>query len=183
MKLTAKEHDHIIEILKNRFVQNMHRHKTLDWNTIEEKLNNNPSKLWSLNEMEKTGGEPDVVNFDSETNQYFFYDCSKESPKERRSVCYDKKALESRKKFKPKNNACDMANQMGINLLTEKEYKALQNIENFDTKTSSWIKTPEDIRELGGALFADFRFNHVFIYHNGAESYYSARGFRGSLRI
>jgi hypothetical protein len=181
MRLTSKEQTDILEILKARFDKNMNRHQELDWNAIERKLKENPNKLRSLNEMERTGGEPDVVG--SENGEYIFYDCSGESPKGRRSACYDRDALESRKQHKPKHNALDMAKEMGIKILSEQEYRKLQELGNFDTKTSSWIYTPTDIRKLGGALFADFRYDHVFVYHNGAESYYAARGFRGSLRV
>ncbi|TYS00006.1 DUF4256 domain-containing protein [Rossellomorea vietnamensis] len=161
----------------------MNRHEGIQWDEVQEKLYSVPEKLWSLNEMEKTGGEPDVVGFNEESGEYVFVDCSAESPKGRRSVCYDRKALESRKKFKPENNAMDMAADMGIEILDEGQYRALQKLGKFDTKTSSWVQTPGDIRELGGALFCDFRFGHVFLYHNGADSYYAARGFRGSLRV
>jgi hypothetical protein len=161
----------------------MNRHKGIEWNKVQIKLETDSNKLWSLNEMEKTGGEPDVVGQDKKTSEYFYYDCSPESPKDRRSFCYDRQALESRKEFKPKNNAIDMAASMGIELLNEEQYRELQKLGNFDTKTSSWLKTPSDIRKLGGAVFADFRFGRVFVYHNGAESYYAGRGFRGSLRI
>jgi len=173
----------LLEILKTRFEANMNRHENLDWNKIEEKLKANPKKVASLNEMEKTGGEPDVVDYDKESNEFIFFDCVSESPTERRSFCYDKEALESRKKFKPKNSAVEMAKTMGIEILTEEQYRYLQTLGNFDTKTSSWLKTPENIRNLGGAIFGDFRFNTVFIYHNGAESYYAGRGFRGELRV
>ncbi|WP_274474516.1 DUF4256 domain-containing protein [Mangrovimonas aestuarii] len=183
MNLSPQEQTDILKILKNRFTENMNRHKGLDWHGVEEKLKANPNKLWSLNEMEKTGGEPDVVDFDKETGEYIFYDCSQESPKGRRSCCYDIEALESRKKHKPDHNALDLAKAIGIEILNEEQYRKLQTFGNFDTKTSSWIKTPADIRKLGGALFSDFRYNHVFVYHNGAESYYAARGFRGVLRI
>ena len=182
-ELSSKQRDELIKVLKLRFEKNMHRHQDLDWNEIATKLLSDSNKLWSINEMENTGGEPDVVGFDKELNEYIFYDCSAESPAGRRSICYDRAALESRKKFKPKNNALDMADAIGINILTEKQYRELQNLGNFDTKTSSWIATPKEIRSLGGALFADFRFNTVFVYHNGAESYYAARGFRGSLKV
>lgn len=161
----------------------MNRHKSLAWAKVQARLEAKAGKLRSLAEMEATGGEPDVVGFDKKTGEYIFYDCSAESPSDRRSLCYDRAAHEARKEFKPKNNALDLASAMGIELLTEEEYRALQVLGNFDTKTSSWIKTPADIRKLGGALFADRRYNHVFIYHNGAESYYGARGFRGSLRV
>lgn len=183
MKLTSEEQTAILEILQARFEQNMNRHSGLDWNSLEKKLKDSPSKLWSLNEMEKTGGEPDVVNFDPEKGEFTFFDCSAESPIGRRSACYDREAWESRKKFKPENNICDMAMAMGVELLTEDDYRKLQSLGRFDTKTSSWIRTPSAIRQLGGALFGDFRYNHVFIYHNGADSYYAARGFRGSLKI
>jgi len=173
----------LLTILKDRFEENMHRHKGLEWTKVRAKLEAKAEKLWSLNEMERTGGEPDVVGFDKKTGEYSFYDCSAESPNGRRSLCYDGEALDSRKKHKPKNSAIDMAASMGIELLTEEHYRELQKLESFDTKTSSWIKTPSDIRKLGGALFADYRFGHVFVYHNGAESYYAARAFRGSLRI
>jgi hypothetical protein len=169
--------------LKNRFEKNMHRHKGLEWNKVQAKLEANPGKLWSLNEMEDTGGEPDVVELDKNTGEYIFYDCSAESPKGRRSLCYDHEALESRKEHKPKNSAMQIATEMGIQLLTEDEYRQLQKTGKYDTKTSSWVITSAEIRELGGALFCDRRYNHVFTYHNGAESYYAARGFRGSLRI
>ena len=182
-ELSSKQRDEIIKVLKSRFEKNMHRHQDLEWCKLESKLLGDADKIWSLNEMENTGGEPDVVGFDKEHNEYIFYDCSAESPAGRRSICYDWAALESRKKFKPKNNALDMADAIGIKILTEKQYRELQKLGNFDTKTSSWIATPKEIRTLGGALFADFRFNTVFVYHNGAESYYAARGFRGSLHV
>jgi hypothetical protein len=182
-ELSLKKRDEIIKVLKSRFEKNMHRHPDIDWRKLESKLLSDGDKLWSLNEMENTGGEPDVVGFDKELNEYIFYDCSVESPAGRRSICYDRAALESRKKFKPKNNALDMADAIGIKILTEKQYRELQKLGNFDTKTSSWIATPKEIRALGGSLFADFRFNTVFVYHNGAESYYAARGFRGSLNV
>lgn len=177
------QHYDLLMVLKFRFEKNQHRHNGLEWTKIQAKLEANSTKLWSLNEMEKTGGEPDVVGFDNKTGEYLFIDCSIESPKDRRSVCYDQEALESRKEHKPENNAIDMAATMGIELLTEEQYKELQKLGSFDTKTSSWLKTPEDIRELGGAIYGDRRYNHVFIYHNGAESYYASRGFRGSLRV
>ena len=161
----------------------MNRHQELEWTSVQEKLEANPEKLWSLFEMERTEGEPDVVFFDSQTGQYIFYDCSKESPKGRRSVCYDREALESRKQHKPQNSAMDMATDMGIEILTEEQYRELQNIGNFDMKTSSWVETPSDIRKLGGAIFCDRRYDKVFVYHNGADSYYAARGFRGSLKV
>ncbi|NND33360.1 MAG: DUF4256 domain-containing protein [Saprospiraceae bacterium] len=183
MKLSANQGAELLKVLKTRFEKNMHRHQGLAWNEIFSRLHSKPGKLWSLNEMERTGGEPDVVGLDQESDEYIFYDCSAESPKGRRSICYDREALESRKKYKPENSAMDMASAMGIELLTEEEYRVLQQLGNFDMKTSSWIVTPPEIRKLGGALFADFRYNTVFIYHNGAESYYAARGFRGSLRV
>ena len=173
----------LLEILKNRFEANMNRHKNLDWNKVVEKLKANPKKLAALNEMEKTNGEPDVVGYDKETNEYIFFDCVVESPVARRSFCYDKEALESRKKFKPENSAVQMAKTMGVEILTEEQYRYLQTLGNFDTKTSSWLKTSNEIRKLGGAIFGDFRFNTVFVYHNGAESYYGGRGFRGTLKV
>ncbi|SMG17657.1 DUF4256 domain-containing protein [Arenibacter troitsensis] len=182
-KLTTKEQTTFLEVLKVRFHKNLHRHKSLDWKAIENKLIDNPAKLWALNEMEKTGGEPDVVDFDEASGDYVFFDCSAESPVGRRSACYDQEAQESRKKFKPEENACDMALAMGVQIMTEEDYRKLQKLGKFDTKTSSWIHTPADIRQLGGALFADYRYGHVFVYHNGADSYYAARGFRGKLRI
>ncbi len=175
--------EHQLQLLKNRFNENPNRHKDLDWHKIEEKLIANPKKVAILEQMEKTGGEPDVIGFDEEKNQYLFVDCSSESPTGRRSFCYDKEALESRKQNKPKDSAIEAAKAIGIELLNEDEYRNLQKIGNFDTKTSSWLKTPEKIRKLGGAIFGDFRFNTVFIYHNGAESYYAARGFRGILKV
>ncbi|HEU4861461.1 MAG TPA: DUF4256 domain-containing protein, partial [Chitinophagaceae bacterium] len=168
---------------KTRFEKNMNRHKGLEWAKILAKLEADPEKLWILDDMEETGGEPDVIGYDKKTGEYIFYDCSAESPKDRRSLCYDRKALESRKENKPKNNAIDMATEMGIEILTEEQYRQLQKLGEFDTKTSSWVKTPDDIRELGGAVFCDRRYNTVFLYHNGAESYYAARGFRGSLKV
>lgn len=182
-EMSSAEQQELINTLKVRFDKNSNRHKGLDWSKIETKLKANPEKLWSLNEMEKTGGEPDVVGYDEKLGEYIFYDCSAESPKGRRSLCYDRQALDERKENKPKNNVFDMATEMGVELLSEEQYKELQQLGNFDAKTSSWIKTPEDIRKLGGALFADFRYDHVFVYHNGAQSYYAARGFRGSLRV
>ncbi|WP_092505665.1 DUF4256 domain-containing protein [Virgibacillus subterraneus] len=182
-ELSLEQREELLQALKARFEKNMHRHEDLEWADVQAKLDTNPEKLWSLNEMEKTAGEPDVVGHDKKKDEYIFYDCSTESPKGRRSICYDREALESRKKHKPENNAMDMAADMGIELLTEEEYRALQELENFDKKTSSWVQTPSDIRKLGGALFCDYRFGHVFTYHNGAESYYGARGFRGMLRI
>jgi hypothetical protein len=182
-ELSTEEHSALINTLENRFEKNRNRHKNLEWSKVKTKLEANTEKLWSLNEMERTGGEPDVVGQDEKTGEYIFYDCSTESPKDRRSACYDREALESRKLNKPKSNIVDMAADMGIDLLTEEEYRELQKLGNFDTKTSSWIKTPSEIRKLGGALFADFRYDTVFVYHNGAESYYAARAFRGSLRV
>ncbi|MFB9109287.1 DUF4256 domain-containing protein [Flavobacterium gyeonganense] len=181
--LLPEERDQLFKTLKSRFDKNKNRYQNLDWGKVQIKLEANPEKLWSLNEMEKTGGEPNVVSFDKKTNEYIFFDCSAESPKGRRSVCYDNEAQESRKEFKPKNNVIDMAAAMGIELLNEEQYRALQQLGKFDQKTSSWIKTPDEIRKLGGALFADFRYNTVFVYHNGAQSYYAARGFRGVLRV
>jgi Protein of unknown function (DUF4256) len=181
--LKAKQREELLRALKARFEKNMNRHKGLEWAKVQAKLEANPEKLWSLNEMERTSGEPDVVGYDKRTGEYIFYDCAAESPTGRRSVCYDGEALESRKEHKPKNSAMDMAAAMGIELLTEEQYRELQQLGNFDTKTSSWVKTPSDIRKLGGALFCDRRYDHVFLSHNGAESYYAARGFRGSLRV
>ena len=172
-----------IEVSKARFKQNMNRHKGIEWAKVQAKLEASPNKLWSLAEMEKTGGEPDVVGYDAKTGEYVFYDCSAETPKERRNVCYDRQALDARKTFKPKNSAMDMAASMDTELLTEEEYRELQKLGSFDLKTSGWLKTPTEIRKLGGALFADRRYDHVFVYHNGADSYYAARGFRGSLRV
>ena len=180
-KLSPEQREELLRILKARFEKNMNRHKGLEWVKVQAKLEDMPEKLWSLNEMERTDGEPDVVGHDKKKGEYIFYDCSAESPKGRRSVCYDHEALESRKEHKPKNSAVNMAAAMGIELLTEEQYRELQQLGKFDTKTSSWIKTPADIRKLGGALFCDRRYNQVFVYHNGAESYYGARGFRGSL--
>src|SRR5881397_3479757 len=174
--MKAKQRAELLRALKARFEKNMNRHKSLEWDKVQAKLEANAAKLWSLNEMERTGGEPDVVGHDKKTGKYIFFDCSAESPKGRTSVCYDREGLESRKEHKPKNNAMDMATAMGIELLTEEEYLELQKLGEFDTKTSSWVKTPADIRKLGGALFGDRRFGRVFFYHNGAESYYSARG-------
>jgi Protein of unknown function (DUF4256) len=180
-ELSAKQCEELLRALKARFEKNMNRHKGLEWALVQAKLEGNAEKLWSLNEMESTGGEPDVVGRDRTTGEYIFYDCSAESPKGRRSICYDHEALESRKEHKPKNDAVDMAAAMGIELLTEQQYRELQTLGNFDTKTSSWVKTPSAIRKLGGALFCDRRYDTVFVYHNGAESYYAARAFRGSL--
>jgi hypothetical protein len=181
--LSPEQSEELIRLLKIRFEKHMNRHKDFVWAEIQSKLDANPEKLWSLLEMERTGGEPDVVGYDEEKGEYIFYDCSTESPKGRRSFCYDRKALESRKNHKPENSVMDMAAAMGIELLTEEQYRALQKLGNFDMKTSSWVQTPSDIRELGGALFCDYRFGHVFVYHNGADSYYAARGFRGSLMV
>jgi hypothetical protein len=181
--LSPKEREELLRVLKARFEQNMKRHHGLEWRNVQAKLEANTEKLSSLNEMERSGGEPDVVGQDKKTGEYIFQDCSAETPKGRRSVCYDREALESRKEHKPENSALDMAARMGIELLTEEEYRALQQLGDFDAKTSSWVKTPADIRKRGGALFCDRRYGHVFVYHNGAESYYAARGFRGSLRV
>jgi hypothetical protein len=182
-ELSTKQREELLNALKARFEKNMDRHKGLEWAKVQAKLEANTEKLWSLNEMERTGGEPDIIGHDRKTGEYIFYDCSEESPQGRRSFCYDRKALESRKEHKPENSALDMAASMGIELLTEEQYRELQKLGDFDTKTSSWVKTPADIRKLGGALFCDRRFGHVFVYHNGAQSYYSARAFRGSLRV
>lgn len=184
-ELSPKQRDELLSVLKARFEKNMNRHKGLEWANVQAKLDapDGREKLWSLNEMERTGGEPDVIGYDKKTGEYIFYDCSAESPIGRRSLCYDRAALESRKEHKPKNSAMDMAAAMGIELLSEEQYRELQKLGNFDLKTSSWVKTPAEIRKLGGALFCDRRYDHVFVYHNGAESYYAARGFRGSLRI
>jgi len=182
-ELSSAQRGEQLSILKTRFEKNIKRHKGLEWSEIQSRLEKNINKLWSLSEMERTGGEPDVVGQDKKTGEYIFYDCSPESPKERRSFCYDGEALASRKEHKPKNSAIDMATAMGIEILSEEQYRELQKLGNFDTKTSSWIQTPDDIRELGGALFCDFRYGTIFVYHNGAESYYAARGFRGSLRV
>lgn len=182
-KLSIDVTTELVEILKNRFENNMNRHEGIKWEEVLSKLESNPDKLWSLIEMELSGGEPDVVGIDSKTGEYIFFDCSAESPKGRRSVCYDHKALEARKKFPPENSAMNLAADMGIEILDENQYRELQNLGEFDTKTSSWIKTPDKIRDLGGAIFADYRFGTVFVYHNGADSYYAARGFRGSVRV
>ena len=182
-KFSSEQQKELFSSLKARFEKNMNRHKGIEWAKVQAKLEANPEKLWSLNEMERTDGEPDVVDYDKKTGEYIFYDCSAESPKERRSLCYDHEALNSRKEAKPKDSAVNMAAAMGIELLSEEQYRELQQLGEFDTKTSSWIITPPAIRKLGGALFCDRRYNHVFTYHNGAESYYAARGFRGSLRI
>jgi Protein of unknown function (DUF4256) len=182
-KLSAALQEELVSTLKARFEKNMKRHKDLVWSNVRAKLEAKTDKLWSLSEMERTGGEPDVVGYDKKAGEYIFYDCSIESPNGRRSLCYDGEALASRKENKPKNSAMDMAAAMGIELLSEEQYRELQKLGNFDTKTSSWLKTPPDIRKLGGAIFADFRYGNVFLYHNGAESYYAARGFRGLLRV
>lgn len=175
--------EEMLSILENRFQKNSHRHKGLNWSDVQQKLEAHPKKLENLQKMEETGGEPDVVGFDKDSGEYLFFDCSAESPKERRSFCYDKAALDKRKENKPKNNALDAAASMGIELLTEDEYRYLQTLDDFDIKTSSWLKTPENIRKLGGAIFGDFRYGTVFIYHNGADSYYAARGFRGKVKV
>jgi hypothetical protein len=182
-ELSPKQREELIEGLQARFEKNMNRHRGLEWAKVQSKLEANTEKLWSLQEMERTGGEPDVVGHDKQAGEYIFYDCSAESPKGRRSVCYDGEALEARKENKPENSAIGMAAAMGIELLTEEQYRELQKLGHFDMKTSSWVKTPSDIRRLGGAIFADYRYGNVFVYHNGAESYYAARGFRGSLRV
>jgi hypothetical protein len=189
-KLSPERSKELLSALRSRFEKNMNRHKSLEWAKMQAKLEAHTEKLWSLNEMERTGGEPDVVGYDRKTGrlpagrqEYIFYDCSAESPQGRRSLCYDREALVSRKEFKPKDTAMDMADAMGIEILSEEQYRELQQLGNFDTKTSSWVKTPSDIRKLGGALFCDRRYNHAFVYHNGAESYYAARGFRGSLKL
>ena len=182
-KLSSEERKELLETLRSRFEKNKNRHKGIEWAAVQAKLDTKPEKVWSLNEMEKTGGEPDVVAYDKKTGEYIFYDCSAESPKGRRSICYDHEALESRKEHKPENSAVQMAADMGIELLTEEQYRELQKLGPFDTKTSSWIVTPAAIRKLKGALFADFRYGTVFVYHNGAESYYAARAFRGSLHV
>lgn len=182
-ELSPKQREELLAVLKNRFEKNISRHKGLKWDDVQAKLDKSPAKVASLSEMESTGGEPDVVGFDKKTGEYIFFDCSAESPKDRRSFCYDRKALESRKEHKPKNSAVDAAAAMGIEILSEEEYRKLQTLGTFDMKTSSWIATPPDIRKLGGALFCDRRYDTVFVYHNGAESYYAARGFRGSLRV
>jgi hypothetical protein len=182
-ELSPKQREELLRVLQARFQTNMTRHKGLEWAEVEAKLEANAEKLWSLSEMEKTDGEPDVVGHDKKTGEYIFYDCSAESPKDRRSLCYDREALDARKENKPKGNAVEMATALGIELLTEEQYRELQKLGEFDTKTSSWVKTPLEVRKLGGALFCDRRFNTVFTYHNGAESYYAARGFRGSLKV
>lgn len=182
-ELSGEDSVALLKTLKARFEKNMHRHIGMKWNEVEAKITPDAEKLWSLNEMERTYGEPDVVGYDSVKDEYIFYDCSPESPKGRRSVCYDLAGLESRKKFKPESNALDMANDMGIDMLTEEQYRSLQQLEKVDLKTSSWIKTPPEIRDLGGAIFCDRRYDQVFLYHNGADSYYAVRGFRGSLTV
>jgi hypothetical protein len=181
--LSDKQHEILISTLESRFEKNMDRHKGIKWTKVLERLESNAEKLWSINEMERTGGEPDVVGYDKRTGEYMIFDCSTETPKERRNVCYDREALDSRKEFKPKNSAIDMAANIGIEILTEEQYQELQRLGKFDTKTSSWIKTPSEIRKLGGAIFADRRYDHVFIFHNGADSYYGGRGFRGLLKV
>jgi uncharacterized protein YpuA (DUF1002 family) len=181
--LSPEKRGEVLTALKARFEKNINRHKGVDWTKIQAKLEASAEKLWSLHEMERTGGEPDIVGHDKKTDEYIFHDCSAETPKGRRSICYDREALESRKEHKPENSAMDVAAAMGIELLTEEQYRELQTLGNFDTKTSSWVKTPSDIRKLGGALFCDRRYGTVFVYHNGAESYYAARAFRGSLRV
>lgn len=182
-KLSSERTRELLATLKTRFEKNMTRHKGVQWDDVQQRLEASPAKLWSLSEMERTGGEPDLVAFDKKSVEYTFYDCSEQTPKERRSVCYDRKALESRKEHKPANDAVSMADEMGIELLTEAQYRDLQKLGEFDTKTSSWVMTPPEIRKLGGALFCDRRYNTVFVYHNGAESYYAARAFRGSLKV
>ncbi len=182
-KLSPAQCEDLLKIIKARFEKNKSRHKGIEWDTVQAKLEASPEKLWSLNEMERTGGEPDVVRYDKKTGEYIFYDCSAESPKDRRSFCYDREALEERKEHKPENNVMDVATAMGIELLTEEQYQELQQLGKFDLKTSSWVQTPTAIRKLGGALFCDRRYDHIFLYHNGAISYYAARGFRGSLRV
>jgi len=182
-KLSSEQHEGLLKTLKARFEKNMNRHKGLEWPKVQAKLEANPEKLRVLEEMEITGGEPDVVSHDKKTGEYIFYDCSAESPKDRRSLCYDHEALEKRKEHKPADSAINMATEMGIEILTEEQYRELQKFGKFDTKTSSWVKTPSEIRKLGGAIFCDRRYDTVFLYHNGADSYYAARGFRGSLRV
>jgi Protein of unknown function (DUF4256) len=182
-ELSPKQHEELLKALQARFEKNMNRHEGLEWPKVQARLGANTEKLWSLNQMERTGGEPDVVGHDKKTGEYIFFDCSAESPKGRTSVCYDREGLESRKEHKPKNNAIDLATAMGVELLTEEQYLELQKLGNFDTKTSSWVKTPAEIRKLGGALYCDRRYGRVFVGHNGAQSYYSARAFRGSLRV
>lgn len=182
-ELPQEQREELLIILKARFEKHMHRHKGVEWASVQAKLDTNSEKLWSLSEMERTGGEPDIVGYDEENDEYIFYDCSTETPKGRRSICYDRKALEARKKHKPENSAIDMAADIGIEILTEEQYRELQTLDNFDMKTSSWVQTPASIRKLGGAIFCDRRYDTVFVYHNGADSYYGSRGFRGSLRV
>jgi hypothetical protein len=182
-KLSSEQRKELVTILKARFEKNMNRHKGIEWASVQARLESNTEKQWSLHEMEKTGGEPDVVGYDKKTDKFIFYDCAAESPKGRRSLCYDHEALESRKEHKPENSAVQMAADMGVELLSEEQYRSLQKLGTFDTKTSSWVKTPTDIRKLGGAIFCDYRYGTVFVYHNGAESYYAARAFRGVLRV
>lgn len=182
-ELTSSQREQLLKTLKTRFEKNMHRHKGIEWSKVQARLEAHTEKLWSLNEMENTGGEPDVAGYDNKTGEFVFFDCSAESPKDRRSVCYDREGLESRKEHRPANNAVDMAAAIGIELLTEEQYRELQKLGTFDIKTSSWVKTPPGIRDLGGALFCDRRYDHVFTYHNGAQSYYTARAFRGSLKV
>ena len=183
MTITREQKDSLIQALNNRFEKNMVRHPGINWEKVQEKLESNAEKLWTLNEMERTGGEPDVVGYDIFTDQFIFFDCAEESPKGRRSICYDREGLDSRKEFKPENNAIDMSKEMGVEILDEDQYRMLQTLGKFDLKTSSWIKTPDAVRKLGGALFMDYRFGRVFVYHNGAQSYYGARAFRGSVRV
>ena len=182
-EISSEQKGQLLNTLQDRFKENMDRHENLEWREVQSRLEANPDALWSLREIEETGGEPDVIRQDVDTGEFIFYDCSPESPDGRRKVCYDKEGLESRKKYKPDNNAVDMAAKMGIELLTEAQYREIQELGDFDTKTSSWLKTPAEMRDLGGALFGDFRFGRTFIYHNGAQSYYGARGFRGCLRV
>jgi hypothetical protein len=182
-ELSQEQQDELINVLKDRFEKSMNRHEGMEWDKVKAKLNTYPGKMWSLSEMERTGGEPDVVSYDNRTDEYIFYDCSPESPKGRRSICYDREALDARKENKPENSVIDMATAMGIELLSEEQYRELQKLGKFDMKTQNWIKTPSDIRKLGGAIFTDYRYGHVFVYHNGADSYYAVRGFRGSLRV
>ncbi|GAC1594998.1 MAG: DUF4256 domain-containing protein [Ginsengibacter sp.] len=182
-KLTAKEIENILNTLEERFNKNIKRHEGMDWNSVKSKLKSDPKKLWSLSEMERTGGEPDVISCDKKTDQYTFFDCSEQSPAGRRSICYDNEALAARKENKPKNSAIGMASEMGVEILTEDQYRQLQKLGKFDTKTSSWLKTPPSIRKLGGAIFADYRFETIFVYHNGADSYYAGRAFRASVTI
>lgn len=182
-ELTIEQQEELLKVLEIRFEKNMPRHKDIKWDKVEAKLKANPVKLWSLDEMERTEGEPDVIGYDQKSDEYLFVDCAAESPKGRRSICYDHEALEKRKEHKPANSAINMAEEMGIEILDEEQYRELQKLGKFDAKTSSWIKTPAEIRKLGGAVFSDFRYNTVFVYHNGADSYYAARGFRGLLRV